>query len=63
MEEGDPAALALLDVAAAMGDMVDEGGDDNSLEVFWLLDYAKEGFSGPVVWKRKDARSRPRRKA
>lgn len=49
----DPRAVALLEVAVAMSDLVHEGADDNSEEVRWLMDYVDGGFKGPAVWKRK----------
>lgn len=52
LERRDPKALAFLDVAVALGDMVQEKGDDNSLEIAWLMRYTRDGYGGRVVWKR-----------
>jgi hypothetical protein len=49
----DPAALALLDVAVAMSDLLHEGADDNSEEIRWMLDYVDGGFKGPTIWSRR----------
>lgn len=52
LEAGDARAHALLDVAVAMTDIIDDAGYDNSMEVDWLLSYTQDGFGGYVVWRR-----------
>lgn len=49
----DPRALALLDVAIAMCDLVRENGDDNSEEIRWMMGYVEGGYKGPAVWTRR----------
>lgn len=53
LARGDPRALALLDVAVAMCDLVRDDGDDNSEEIRWMLEYVEGGFTGPTVWTRR----------
>ncbi|GEM_PF-6041854 len=53
VREKDPAALALLDVAIAMSNLVHDNGDDNSEEIRWMMGYVEGGFRGPTVWSRR----------
>jgi hypothetical protein len=53
VREKDPRALALLDVAIAMSDLLHDNGDDNSEEIRWMMDYVDGGFKGPTVWSRR----------
>ena len=53
LAEGDPRAVALLDVAVAMCDLVHQNADDNSEEVRWMMEYVEGGFTGPAVWTRR----------
>ena len=53
LAQGDPRAVALLDVAIAMCDLVHENADDNSEEVRWMMEYVEGGFTGPAVWTRR----------
>lgn len=58
----DPRALALLDVAIAMSDLVEQGGDDQSQEIQWMMEYVEGGYSGPTIWTRKRGIVPPRTK-
>jgi hypothetical protein len=53
VREKDPRALALLDVAIAMSNLLHDNGDDNSEEIRWMMGYVEGGFKGPVVWSRR----------
>lgn len=53
----DPRALALLDVAIAMSDLVHAKGDDHSEEIAWMMEYVDGGYRGPTVWRRPRTRA------
>lgn len=56
----DPRAVALLDVAIAMCDLVHDNGDDNSEEIKWMMEYVEGGYKGPAIWTRERGILEPR---